>query len=153
MVKKEIITKPRKKTYLKEARVYESKVKEELIEEAHVNDAKVEQNKLDDKEEQNDKKKKKLLKFKVAAHMRNAAQKVLETAVSKLSWNLSKEINWLKEESKWDIEDRIDGKYSGTHVFGVEVDRHNLTEFILEAIRKNWESDPFPAKLMEAWFE
>ena len=130
-----------------------SKVKEELIEEAHVNDAKVEQNKLDDKEEQNDKKKKKLLKFKVAAHMRNAAQKVLETAVSKLSWNLSKEINWLKEESKWDIEDRIDGKYSGTHVFGVEVDRHNLTEFILEAIRKNWESDPFPAKLMEAWVE
>ena len=81
--------------------------------------------------------------------MRVVAQKVIETAVSKLS----KHLNWSKEESKWDIEDKIYDEFSGTHVFGIEVDRDNLTEFILEAIRKNWKSDPFPAKLIEVWVE
>ena len=85
--------------------------------------------------------------------MRVAAQKVLETAVSKLSSNLSRQLNWSKEESQWDIKDKIDGEFSGTHVFEVEVDRDKLSEFILEAIKKNWKSDPFPAKLIEAWVE
>ena len=125
------------------------KVKEELIEEANVSDAQVEEN-FKEKVEHNDKKKKKLLKFKVAALMRVAAQKVLEAAASKLSWNLSKQLTWSEEESNWDIEDKIGGEFSDSCV---EVDRDKLSEFILEAIRKNWKSDPFPAKLIEAWVE
>ena len=141
-----------KRNILRRQEFINRKVKEELTEEANVSDATVEE-KYNEKEEQNAKKKKKLLKFKVAAHMRVAAQKVLETAVSKLSSNLSRQLNWSKEESQWDIKDKIDGEFSGTHVFEVEVDRDKLPEFILEAIKKNWKSDPFPAKLIEAWVE
>ena len=66
---------------------------------------------------------------------------------------MSRQINWFKEESKWDIDEKIDGEYSGIHIFGIEIDRDGLTEVILENIKKNWKNDPFPAKLIQAWVD
>ena len=95
-------------------------------------------------------KKVKVLKFRVAAHMRSAAEKVLETVVSKVNWKLSKKVKWFKDESKWDLDEKVDGEFSSVHTFGIELEVDDPTEVILEFIRNNWKSYPFPAKLVQA---
>ena len=81
--------------------------------------------------------------------MRAAAQKVMETSVSRISPSLSEKMNWFKEESKWDL----NGDFSGEHVFGIQIDNDKIADIILEGIKKNWKSDPFPARLLDAWSE
>jgi hypothetical protein len=41
-------------------------------------------------------KKPKILKFKVASHMRGAAEKILQIAVSMFDWNISRKIECLR---------------------------------------------------------
>jgi hypothetical protein len=140
-----------KRNFLRKQEYLKNKVKDEFEEQVNDSEGKIMIKQINDIEKSEKGKKSKVIKFKVAAHMRVAAQKVLETAVSKLSWTLSKKINWFKEESKWDLEEKVDGEFSGFHTFGIEIDNDDPTEIILEHIKKNWKQEPFPAKLIQAW--
>ena len=100
-----------------------------------------------------EKKKSKTLKFRVAAHMRVAAEQVLETGVSRFSRGLSRKIEWFKEESKFDLEEKVNGEFSGVHTFGIKISDEDPLEIILENIKKNWKRDPFPAELIQAWID
>ena len=100
-----------------------------------------------------EKKKFKTLKFKVAAHMRVAAEKVLETGVSKVSRALSQKIEWSKEESKFDLDEKVNGEFSGVHIFAIKISDEDPLEIILESVKKNWKRDPFPAELIQAWID
>ena len=91
---------------------------------------------------------KKTARFKVAANMRIAAQKVLETALSRVNPSYAKLVNYLKDESKWDL---VGGDYSGEHLFDIELDEDGMMEAILDGIKRNWRSDPLPAELINAW--
>ena len=91
----------------------------------------------------------KVLKFRVAAHMRSAAEKVLETVVSKVNWKRSKKVRKLKDESKWDLDEKVDGEFSSVLTFGIELEFDDPTKVILDFIRNNWKSNPFPAKLVQ----
>ena len=104
-------------------------------------------------EERAESKKPKVLKFKVAAHMRVAAETVLEKVVSNFSRKLSRKIDWFREESKWDLEEKVDGEFSGIHIYGIKISDDDPLEIILENIKKNWKNDPFPAKLIHAWID
>jgi hypothetical protein len=101
------------------------------------NKLKESKNKAVEKGESNENKSK-IIKFKVAGNMRCAAEKVLEKVVSKVNWNLSKNIEWFKGKSEWDLV----WEYSGSHIF---------EEVIMDYVKKNWKSDPFPASLIKTW--
>ena len=119
---------------------------EEHIEEPMTSESPV----LDVKKNDAHSKRKRIAKFKVAANMRIAAQKVLEAALSRVSPLLSKNVNYVKEESKWDL---IGCDYSGEHTFTLLIDEEGLVESIMDGIKGNWRSDPLPAELVQAWLE
>ena len=79
--------------------------------------------------------------------MRCAAEKVLEKVVSKVNWNLSKNIEWFKGKSEWDLV----WEYSGSHIFGLKIMESDSEEVIMDYVKKNWKSDPFPARLIKTW--
>ena len=97
----------------------------------------------------NDIKETKTLKFRVASHMRNAGQKVIETALARFHPMLSRNVKYVQNESKFDLK----GDFSAEHTFSLEVETGNLLEKILEGIHQNWRSDPFPAELLQSWIE
>ena len=53
-----------------------------------------------------------------------------------------------KDESKWYLDEKVYGEFSSVHTFGIELEVGDPTEVILDFIRNNWESYPFPAKLV-----
>ena len=94
---------------------------------------------------------KKTAKFKIAANMRTAAQKVLETAISRVNPRLSRSVKYLENESKWDIGGG--GRFAHELMFEIAMDTDGLVETIVDGIQKNWRNDPLPAELMQAWLE
>ena len=94
---------------------------------------------------------KKTAKFKVAANMRTAAQKVLETAIARVNPQLSRCVKYLENESKWDIGGG--GLFAHELMFEVLMVTDGLLETIVDGIQKNWRHDPLSAELMQAWLE
>ena len=93
----------------------------------------------------------KTAKFKVAANMRTAAQKVLETAISRVNPRLSRNVKYIENESNWDIGGG--GRFAHELMFEITMDTDGLMETIVDGIQKNWRHDPLPAELMQAWLE
>jgi hypothetical protein len=58
-----------------------------------------------------------------------AAKKVLEKFVSKVKWNLSRNIVWFKDEIEWE--------YSGSHVFGLKIMESDSEDVITDYVKKN----------------
>ena len=100
------------------------------------------------------KKKSKKLRCKIASHMGSAAESVLKSAVAKcFSYNMSRNINWNKSESKWDIPDKVDGIFGGIHEFEIPIEDETEIDAKLEQMKQNWSKGQFPTKLMNIWVE
>ena len=98
--------------------------------------------------------KKKKLKFKIAAHMQSAAQSVLKSAVlSKVSYDLAQKVKWDRPNSQFDVTEKVDGIFSGIHIFEVEINKEENLDENLKKLRENWKLGQFPSKLMEIWMD
>ena len=88
---------------------------------------------------------KKTVKFKVASHMCNAGKKVLENAVYRFNPKLSRTLTYVEDETKLNLK----GDFSAEHTFSLKLEEYKLLEMVLEGIKENWRSDPFPARLVD----
>ena len=101
-------------------------------------------------------KKVKKVKFEIAAHMGSAAESVLKSAVSQhFSRSLSDKIKWDRSQSKWDLQEKIDGIFGGVHEFEMIIDLDDETKIDekLKQLKQNWKKGQFPTKLMNMWME
>ena len=86
--------------------------------------------------------------------MGSAAESVLKLAVAKyFSYNMSRNINWNKSESKWDILDKVDGIFGGIHEFEIPIEDETEIDAKLEQMKQNWSKGQFPTKMMNNWVE
>ena len=77
---------------------------------------------------------------------RIAAQKVLETAISRVNPRLSRGVKYIENESKWDI--GVGGRFAHELMFEIVMDTDGIMETIVDGIQKNWRYDPLLAELI-----
>ena len=98
--------------------------------------------------------KSKKIKLRVASHMGSAAETVVKSAVRKhFSYSNSEKVKWNKNESQWDITEKIDGIFSGIHEFELVIDDTNDVDEKLKLMSKNWTKGQFPTRLLRVWTE
>ena len=98
--------------------------------------------------------KSKKIKLRVASHMGSAAETVVKSAVRKhFSYSMSEKVRWNKNESQWDIREKVDGIFSGIHEFEFVIDDNNAVDEKITLMSKNWEKGQFPTKLLRIWTE
>ena len=76
----------------------------------------------------------------------------MKSAVRKhFSYSISEKVKWNKNESQWDITEKIDGIFSGIHEFELLIDDTYAVEEKLKLMSKNWTKGQFPTKLLRVW--
>ena len=86
--------------------------------------------------------------------MRSAAQSVLKSALSsKVSYDLAQKVKWDRPNSQFDVTEKVDGIFSGIHIFEVEINNEENLNENLKKLRENWKLGQFPSKLMEIWMD
>ena len=98
--------------------------------------------------------KSKKIKLRVASNMGSAAETVVKSAVRMhFSYGNSEKVKWNKNESQWDITEKIDGIFSGIHEFELVIDDTNDVDEKLKLMSKNWTKGQFPTRLLRVWTE
>ena len=96
----------------------------------------------------------KKIKLRVASHMGSAAETGVKSAVRKhFSYGNSEKVKWNKNESQWDITEKIDGIFSGIHEFELVIDNTIDVDEKLKLMSKNWTKGQFPTRLLRVWTE
>ena len=73
---------------------------------------------------------------------------MLKSALScKVSRDLAEKVKWDRPNSQFDLIEKVDGFFSGQHIFEVEIEEEEILDEHLKQLKENWNLGQFPTKL------